>query len=135
MRITNSFNLNFAALFGKKEITTHYNKDGSMRVDTIQHVYPFRNEFKSEEDKIAWIESLRATSFYKNQNNSLYGVDKNYKVVIEPELCFSQEIFEQAKKDGVDLLKNRPDFYSVVTKSEGYYPSIMFSDGKFDCLA
>ena len=135
MKITNSFNNNFGALFGRKEITTHYNKDGSMEMSTIQHVHPFKDEFKTEVDKEKWLNEFKQSGFYETRNNSKYGLKKEYKVVIEPSLPFAREVFEMAKKDGIDLLFNQSDFYSVSTKNTGYCPAVIFDNGKFDCLA
>ena len=43
MQISNNFNTNFGALFGKKEITTKYGKNNDVEITTIQHVYPFKD--------------------------------------------------------------------------------------------
>ena len=134
MKISNNFNTNFGALFGKKEVTTTFKKNREVQIKTIQHVYPFKDEFKTKEDMHNWLDELKESSFYKEQNNSSYGVDKKFSVVIEPELPFSKETFEMAKKDGVQLLHDPDDFYSVVERYDGYYPSYTFENGKFDCI-
>ncbi|MBQ4646124.1 MAG: hypothetical protein IJB79_02125 [Candidatus Gastranaerophilales bacterium] len=134
MKVSNNFNTNFGALFGKKEVTSTYMKDRSVKISTLQHVYPFKDEFKSKEEMYNWLEELKESSFYKEQNNSSHGVIKNFSVVIEPELPFTKETFECAKRDGVQLLHNPSDFYSVTSKYYGYYPSYTFENGRFDCI-
>ena len=135
MKVLNTFNNNFGALLGKKEVTTFHNKDGSMNINTVQLIHPFKGEFKSEEDKNNWLEEFKKSCYYLNQNGSAWGVEKKYEIKIAPELPFSEDVFKKAKADGVQLLFNPDEFYSVTTKNIGYYPSVTFSNGKFDCLA
>lgn len=134
MQISNNFNTNFGALFGKKEITTKYGKNNDVEITTIQHVYPFKDEFQSKKDMRDWLRDLRQSSFYKQQNEASFGVSKKYSVIIEPALPFSKETFEHAKKDGVQLLHDPSSFYTVTNRYEGYYPAYTFENGKFECV-
>jgi len=134
MKISNNFNTSFGALFGKKEVLTRYKKDRSVKIKTLQHVHPFKDEFKTKEEMYNWLNDFRNSTFYKEQNNSSIGMEKEFSVIIEPELPFDRATFERAKKDGIELLPNPDEFYSVVARYEGYYPAHTFEDGKFDCI-
>lgn len=134
MKVTNNFNNNFGALLGKKEVVTRYYKDRGIKIHTFQHVYPFKDEFKSKEEMQNWLKDIKQSSFYKSQDNSSCGVVKEATIILEPELPFTREIFEKAKKDGVELIPNPEEFYSVVETYEGYYPAYTFEDGKFNCI-
>jgi len=134
MKISNNFNTNFGALFGKKEVMTTYKKNRDVKINTIQHIHPFKDEFKTKDEWQNWLKEFKESSFYKQQNDSSFGVEKEYHVFLEPSLPFTRETFEKAKKDGVQLLHDPDDFYSVVTRYDGYYPAYTFENGKFDCI-
>lgn len=134
MKVTNNFNNNFGALLGKKEVVTRYYKDRGMKIRTFQHIHPFKDEFKSSEEMQKWLEDIKQSSFYKTQDGSSFGVIKEATFIMEPELPFTKEVFEMAKKDGIELIPNPQDFYSVTETYEGYYPAYTFENGKFDCI-
>ena len=134
MKITNSFNNNFGALFGKKETITRYYPNNQIKIRTFQYVHPFKDEFKTSEDMKKWLDSYKETSFYKRQNTSIFGTQKELIISFGPELPFTKETYEAARKDGVELLRNPDEFYSVVERHEGYFPAYTFENGNFNCI-
>lgn len=135
MKITNSFNNNFGALFGKRTIITSCREDATADSHTIQYVYPFKNEFKTEAQKKAWLEKAKDSNFYKSCNCETSRLRKTYEIVLQPELPYTKEIFIKAKQDGVDLTFVIPDFYAVTTIEKGYRPALMYDGDKFECFA
>lgn len=135
MKITNSFNNNFGALFGKRKVVINYDKNRNAKQTTVQYIHPFKDEFKNEGDKDAWLKSFYESEFYKTCTTGSKNLTKEYQVVMCSELPFTKEVFVKAKKDGVDLLADIPDFYAVTTIEQGYSPSVIFENNKFDCLA
>ncbi len=92
MRISNNFQQNFKALMGKREIYRHQGS-GVDSVKYIQHVHPFKDEYKSQAELDCAVDKFMLGNFSNKFNKSPYRPYTKFEVVVEPTLPFTKDEF------------------------------------------
>ena len=84
----------FGMLMGKKDVTYHHGKDTNT-ISTVQHLYPFKDEFKSAEEVERALTQFKRSSFYKEQNEPDSDTKelRKYSLALEKTLPFTREEF------------------------------------------
>ena len=117
----------FGAVIGKLEISEYYGS-GINTVTKTFHVYPFKDEFISKEERVKKEKQIIDGAFPDIE--PLYGgMIKRAKVVFENPLPFTQQEFEQAlkypgnpgvSKEALDFIRS-DDYCATVTRHDSCY--------------
>ena len=141
MKVSGVNNISFKALLGKKEVI-HYHGSGIDSVRTIQHVYPFKDEFKSAAEQDKAMEKFRESSFVKNRNFKSDLMQRRLDIVCEDTLPFTKVEYLIAKQcpnmEGVsqqalDFVKS-DEHSTTITKHVGFFPCEEIIDGEIKSI-
>ena len=139
MNISKINAVNFGALLGKKEVN-YYHGSGLDKMKTIQHIYPFKDEFVNSKSQKEEMEKFKKTNYYSFQEIS-QGISKSeYEIAVEKPLDFTKEEFLQAKqhprskdvsKKALEFIKS-DEYNTTKIKHFGAYPTIFVQDGQVE---
>ncbi len=136
MRISNNFQPNFKALMGKRKIYRHQGS-GVDSVQYIQHIHPFKDEYKSQAELDCAVDKFMNGSFSNKFNQSPYRPYTKFEVVVEPTLSFTKEEFLYAQKfpaandanlEALDFIE-KGEYNETLIKETSTFPmAIMIED-------
>lgn len=132
---------NFGMLMGKKDVTYYYGKSDN-KVTTVQHLYPFKDEFKSAKDVDWALTQFKRSDFFKEQNtpDEKTGDIRTYKLSVEKTLPFTRQEFIRTVKYPNSYMVSKPaeefikskEYNATNIKYTGFMPAKLVNEGQIE---